>query len=173
MRAASAVQDHTKNTKEAKLTKSSSSQAGALVLFAVFVFFVLEKQCLRRGRVGRLSHPPTQSCLGPGVRRDEREWGYYGDAIRNGRLALVQLGRFAQCDGSATRYLFLPGSGRPPKSRSSRRLRSRGAQQPKPGPRQRLGPCAHDRGIGIGVDELPWSPSSKKIAARRLPRWLT
>ena len=56
------------NTKSTKMAKGSR-------LFAVFVFFVLEKGCLRRRHAGRLSRPSTQSCLGPDVRRDERGGG--------------------------------------------------------------------------------------------------
>ena len=33
------------------------------------------RRCLRRSHAGRLSHPATQSCLGPDVRRDERGLG--------------------------------------------------------------------------------------------------
>jgi hypothetical protein len=45
-----------------------------LVLFASFVFFVLEKQRLPCRHAYKQSHPATQSCLGPGFRRDERDW---------------------------------------------------------------------------------------------------
>ena len=44
------------------------------MLFGVFVLFVLEEQCLRRRPCRQAFLHFTESCLGPGLRRDEREF---------------------------------------------------------------------------------------------------
>ena len=75
VRAAGAVKSHQKHEGSKAHQGPLRLRLSALAPFAVLVLLVLAKRCLRRSHAGRLSRPPTPSCLGPDFRRDEREVG--------------------------------------------------------------------------------------------------